>query len=178
MKLGKKYRVVQGTVMLSVTTQGTILVKRFSQDDILEYEKELVEPGMYVVTPVFTQLLPETAKQIRALYNRLRDNLKNAQFRILEDDTAEKPYYMQLFAKQDHMMLKLEVIVRANPKLLSLVDIDEIEEIAQELSTIDLESIVYYHDAELHNGLILPLDKSFIHDARTILRLRDGQQEA
>lgn len=169
MELNKKYRVVQGSVSISVSPAGTIKLKRFSQGDVLEYDKEIVEPGMYVVTPVFVQALPTTKKEERILYNRLRDNLENMPFMIHHAEGLSAPYTLNLHVQQDKMLFKSVLQVHINPEKLSVVDIDEILDIVGELNKINIRLAIYlgYKSIDIRNGQghIFPLDINFLRKA-------------
>lgn len=164
MKFNEKYRVVQGSVSLSISKQGTIIVKRFSQGDVLEYEKEIAEPGMYVVTSVFTQQLPDTEKMHRALYNRLRDKLRETELSYkLIPNGSEEQHNLALHIELDKMWLKETLYVNFNPKNLTTVDLDEIVELTDKILKNEFRPAVYgkYCDSDLEKGVIIPIEEFF-----------------
>ena len=178
MKPGVKYRVVGGYVTISSTSKGTITVRRYSQDDVLEYEKELVESGMYVITASFVQRLPRSAKVIRILHNRLRDNLKKAQYQIIEQKEIKKPYYMQLFSKHERGVLDTTIVVRVNPETLSISDIDEIVSIVEEFNKIEIREVIHHFRPDVEEGLMVELNSEFIWAAQYYQRIENEQREA
>lgn len=175
LKFNHRYPLVNGSVEI-IYSEGKTTLRRYSLNDNLGYEKELVEPGMYIVTPVFSQLLPKTAKEVRILYNRVKNVINGAKFKIEEKDDLEEPYMIRLLLKRERGMINATFYVDINPYTISIVDIDEIVTLIENTAELNF-ALIIARMAESDMSIIR-INERFVKVAKQLERSTKVQAQA
>lgn len=119
----KEYQALNGFLIFTKETDGKVKIKRVSEERKPGYDKVLTEPGMYVLNPLYVQPLPKTSREVRILYNKIKDILSKPRFKIDEDDNFDDPLKIQFVARNEGGVIETKYLIRVNPDMLSTDDI-------------------------------------------------------
>ncbi|CAG7644922.1 hypothetical protein PAESOLCIP111_04846 [Paenibacillus solanacearum] len=172
-QVGMKYSLgIGGYVVFSYENQQ-IVVTRYTLRNTEGYRVSIKEAGLYIVTNVFIQPLPRTAKNIRMLYNKIKETLGQMIFKIDEDQELTVPYHISLVIKKNLGRYETRFIVKANPNDLTYEAIDEVQELLAQVSKLDFSVIPELVSVENQSEVSLLVNQTFIQDMQNIQRKRN-----
>jgi hypothetical protein len=131
------------------------------------YRAHLKPPAMYVVTPLYTQEMSKSPKEVRNLYNRLKASIGKPFFKIEANEKIRKPYMVKLHTWIDKEF-KYEFTIRVKESQVSLSTVDEIYQLVDRASKLDLRTLLTYYNAFNENGMVVTVDEEFLALAETI----------
>jgi hypothetical protein len=165
---GKEYNATNGLLKFSSSSDKKVSVTRNSYAGKFAYTKELLETGLYIVTPLFVQPLPRTSKDVRILYNRVKNLLGKPKFKIIENQEFIKPVEIQFNAKNEEGVLETRFSIKINPELLRSEHIEEICNTIQNAAALDLHILLRNFNLENNREVILIINDEFIETSLLI----------
>lgn len=149
-----------GSVVFTVNDDGSVRVRRNSQDNVLVYEKDITESGMYVINPSFIRTLPASPKVMRVLHNRVRDHASQFKVQITETDKVES-FRLSMYIKKNGFVREPKFVVYVNPNELTFEDVDSIVELFNNMKEVDMDVLIYRLDFFKHDGALVKVDSKF-----------------
>lgn len=164
---GKKIQLADGSVEFKKDTEGKLFVSRFAESGREIYTKEISEPGMYLVSGVFTQALVNSPKEVRNLYNRLKATLGKPKFKIESNPRLRKPFVVKMHTWLDKGF-NYRFIITTKDSNVPTEMIEEIHELVTKASKLDLRRLLEYYGAFNNNGVVATIDESFFETVGVI----------
>lgn len=170
---GMKYSLgTGGYVVFSQENQKTV-VTRYTVNNTEGYRVTIKDTGLLIVTNVFVQPLPKTAKEVRLLYNKVKEIFGKINFKIEEIEELTVPYRISLTIKNKFGKYEPWFTIRVNPNKLTLEAIEEAEKLFTQVAELDLrlieEFILIQNQAETY----FTLNQSFIRDMQELQTRRN-----
>jgi molybdopterin converting factor small subunit len=168
--LGESYKLNDGDVVF-IREDDKIFVRRSTEKGQEVYTKEITEPGMYLVSSIFVQPMPKTPKEVRKLYNRLKETIGKPHFKIDVNEKARAPFKIRLHTWLDKGF-NYRFIITVKESVVSPKMAEQIYNLINRTSELDLRSLIQYYNAFDKNGLVVTVNEEFLDTAKTIISAR------
>lgn len=165
---GRVYNALNGSVSFVKDDNESIVLTRSSSSGKIAYKKELSKAGMYVVTPMFVQPLPQTSKEVRIMYNKIKNLLGSPKFKIIEDSTFDEPLKIQFNIKNDEGVLESRFIIKINTDKVCYNDIEKACDLVQRSSALDVQILIRNFQVLNQREIIFTINDEFIETALVI----------
>lgn len=148
-------------------TNDSIYVFRYNKDGKEMYRKDISTPGMYIVSAMFAQPLVKSPKEVRNLYNRLKGALGKPNFKIEVNEKLRQPYSIKMHTWLDKGF-HYRFIISTKEQNVSLNMVEEIYELVNRASKINLKQLLTYMGAFNNNGVMVTVNEEFFETVKVI----------
>lgn len=146
---------------------GSIYVFRYNQSGKEMYSKDITAPGMYIVSAMFAQPLVKSPKEVRNLYNRLKGALGKPNFKIEVNEKLRKPYSIKMHTWLDKGF-HYRFIISTKEENIPLDMVEEIYELVNRASKVNLKHLLNYMGAFNNNGVMVTINEDFFETVKVI----------
>ncbi|MMZ42134.1 hypothetical protein D3C73_893600 [compost metagenome] len=175
---GKAYPLESGgSVVFMLTDGGHTRLRRLSADNVLVYEKDLVESGMYSINKQFIRKTSQSAKITRAMNTRIRQQNFASRITVVEWEDQESPVRVVIKIKSERYLYTPEYVIFVKPSLADYKSIDHVVDLFKKIEKIEMGVIIYDLGYLNNGGATVELTEDFIKMAE-IIQQRDNAQEA
>jgi len=157
-----------GTVMFTKDFTGKLMVKRYNDTGKEVYTKDISEPGMYMISEIFVQPLIRSSKEVRNLYNRLKTSLGQPKFKIEVKPKLRQPFKITMHTWLDKGF-KYRFIINTKEENISLEMVDEIYNLVDRASRVNLRMLLSYYGAFNDTGVMVTINETFFDELNELL---------
>lgn len=140
-----------------------VVVRRYNVHGGEGYKIALATAGMYIITHVYVQPLPKTAKEIRILYNNIKRVFGKANFRVEEKDDLNVPFRIGVHLTNIRGNLESRFVIWIKPNTLTEEVIKEATEIFDEASRVDFSILLSSVPLDNQESLYFTVNKQLFN---------------
>jgi hypothetical protein len=148
-------------------TNGKLYVFRYNESGKELYRKDITEPGMYIVSALFAQPLVKSPKEVRNLYNRLKTSLGKPNFKIEVNEKLRQPFKIKMHTWLDKGF-HYRFIISTKDENVPLSMVEEIYELVNRSSKLDLKMLLKYYGAFNDTGTYFTINEEFFETVKVI----------
>lgn len=167
------YSISNGVVKF-IQENGRTLVKGMNLKGKVFYTKDITQSGMYLISLLFSQQLPNTPKELRRLYHRLKELIGKPHFKIDVDENIRTPYKLKLHTWVDAKGLNYRFLIRIKSAEISSTSAKEIFEMIDRVTKFNLKLILQHYRAFDENGIVVTIDEEAL-EIFEIIESQDGK---
>ena len=171
----QRYLTGKGSIEF-VKEDGKILIRRFSCENKLSYIKDITTPGMYIVTPLFTQGMAKTSKEVRILYNKLRSVFSKPLFKIIEEKNLDQPFKIRLSLRIEKGISETKFDIFVNPDELSPNIIDDVFHLMEKALNVNFHIVLRNFHYQNQSAIKMFIDEEFINTAKIMEKIFTGRK--
>jgi hypothetical protein len=145
-----------------------VIVERKTKQGKVNYRKALDAIGMYLISAMFIQELPKSPKEVRNLYNRLKGSIGAPYFKIDTVEKLTKPFNIRLHTWIDKGF-NYRFLIKVRDTEVSLETVNEIYNLIDQASKLDLQYLLSYYKAFDTNGLTVTINEEFLGMAKDLI---------
>lgn len=158
----KKYKLEVGTVEFTMV-DSKLVVTRYTEENKEIFKREITQSGLYLISALFIQPLPKSSKELRTLFNRLKDSLGKPCFKIEAKPNLRSEFTIKLHTWLDKGF-KYRFLISVKDQNVSADQMREITELVVEASKLNLRAFLEYHNAFNNTGVVVTINRSFLDE--------------
>jgi hypothetical protein len=157
-----EYPISNNGVVKFVQEEERIIVQGMNINGKLFYSKDITESGMYLISLLFAQKLPNAPKELRRLYRRLKELIGKPHFKIDVDENISTPYKLRLHTWVDTKGFNYRFLIKIKSAEVTFKSAREIFELIERVSKFNLKLILQHYRAFDENGIVVGIDEETI----------------
>lgn len=167
---GKPYYLSGDKLIFDRNGNKGFSVSRYDAEDNLILNKSFSDPGSYMIAKVFIQKLPNISREVRTLYNTIRDIIDKAHFKIKVDNEIESDYTIKLHSWVENGRFGYRYSIKFAQEKPSMELIEEVYGIMVRAAKIDVRSVLSHHGSV---GMSADVTDNFIETCEMIAEFQE-----
>jgi hypothetical protein len=163
---GQQYELMSGQVQF-VNENNVVSVIRTASNGRVLYQRVLENTGTYMVSALFVQQLPKSQKEVKNLYNRLKNTIGKPKFKIDVKSKMKEAYKIKLHTWIDKGF-NYRFIVTIRDENMPIETVNEIYDNIKRTADLDLTGVIRYYYANHRNNMLLTVNEEFFKFVRFI----------
>lgn len=157
-----------GVLYIGKSSTGGLYVISHNNDGNQIYKKDISNPGLYMITTLFVQPMVKSVKEVRNLYNRLKTSLGKPNFRIEVNPKLRQSYKVRMDTWLDKGF-HYRFFITTKEENVSLTMVEEIYELVNRASKLDLKMLLTQYGAFNKNGISVTINEEFFETMKVVM---------